>query len=183
MNVRNSLSLIDRASNAATVAAALGPWQQTNRKAVVIPKINYFINTVRATPGTVMVGALGFSLGARYALLQAKGPTVNGTGQGGGVDAVVGFYPSFVSVTADFNGLTCPVSLGIAEEDGVETPQSLNDVIAALEQHTGLPHEVRRYKGQVHGFAVRSDWSSDQDKQAMDAAVEQGVEWFNEHLS
>lgn len=35
------------------------------------------------------------------------------------------------------------------------------------------------YEGQVHGFALRSNWSSDKDKKAMDDTEKQGIEWFN----
>lgn len=36
---------------------------------------------------------------------------------------------------------------------------------------------------QVHGFALRSDWSSEKDRKAMDDAEKQGVEWFNKYLA
>ena len=39
------------------------------------------------------------------------------------------------------------------------------------------------YEDQIHGFALRSDWSSDKDKKAMDETVQQGVEWFTKYLS
>ena len=32
-------------------------------------------------------------------------------------------------------------------------------------------------------FALRSDWSSDKDKKAMDDAEKQGIAWFEKHLS
>ena len=35
----------------------------------------------------------------------------------------------------------------------------------------------------MHGFALRSDWSSDKDKKAMDDAEKQGIDWFNKFLS
>jgi hypothetical protein len=35
---------------------------------------------------------------------------------------------------------------------------------------------------QVHGFALRGDWSSEKDKKAMDDAEKQGVEWFKKYL-
>jgi len=39
------------------------------------------------------------------------------------------------------------------------------------------------YEDQVHGFALRSDWSSEKDKEAMDDAEKQGIEWFSKYLS
>lgn len=38
------------------------------------------------------------------------------------------------------------------------------------------------YEDQIHGFALRSDWSSDKDKKAMDDAEKQGIAWFKKHL-
>ena len=45
-----------------------------------------------------------------------------------------------------------------------------------------VPSEVKVYEDQIHGFAVRGDWSSDKDKKAMDECHEQGVAWFNKYL-
>ena len=39
------------------------------------------------------------------------------------------------------------------------------------------------YEDQVHGFALRGDWSSEEDKKAMDEAARQGIEWLNKYLS
>jgi len=47
---------------------------------------------------------------------------------------------------------------------------------------TGIPHELRIYEDQIHGFALRSDWSSDKDKKAMDDSEQQGIEFFNKFL-
>ena len=35
----------------------------------------------------------------------------------------------------------------------------------------------------MHGFALRSDWSSEKDKKAMDDAEAQGIEWFKRYLA
>ena len=35
----------------------------------------------------------------------------------------------------------------------------------------------------MHGFALRSDWSSDKDKKSMDEAAQQGIAWFSKYLS
>ncbi len=39
------------------------------------------------------------------------------------------------------------------------------------------------YEDQIHGFALRGDWSSDKDKKAMDDAEQQGIAWFKKHLT
>ena len=69
----------------------MGPWLLTHREAVTKPLIDGFVNTVRNTPGTNKVGALGFCWGGRYAILQAHGQSKDGSGSDiRGVDAAVG---------------------------------------------------------------------------------------------
>jgi dienelactone hydrolase len=46
----------------------------------------------------------------------------------------------------------------------------------------GVEGEVVVYEGQVHGFALRGDQERVEDKEAMDRAAQQGIEWFRKHL-
>lgn len=52
-----------------------------------------------------------------------------------------------------------------------------------MAKKTGVPHELRIYEDQVHGFALRSNWSREKDKKPMDDAEEQGIKWFDEYLA
>merc|ERR1712000_733108 len=61
-----------------------------------------------------------------------------------------------------------------------KAPLVSQDVMA---KKTDLPHELRIYEDQVHGFALRGDWSSEKDKKSMDDAEKQGVDWFNKYLA
>lgn len=45
-----------------------------------------------------------------------------------------------------------------------------------------VPTEVTTYHDQVHGFALRGDWSSEKDAKAMDDAEKQGIAWFKKYL-
>jgi hypothetical protein len=45
-----------------------------------------------------------------------------------------------------------------------------------------LTNVFQVYEDQIHGFALRSDWSSDKDKKAMDDSEKQGIAWFKKHL-
>jgi hypothetical protein len=56
----------------------------------------------------------------------------------------------------------------------------IQDLIA---KKIDLPHELRMHEDQVYGFALRSDWSSEKDKKAMDETEKSGIEWFNEYLA
>ena len=90
---QESLTVVEKAKNAAVVPATLGPWLLAHREAVSKPLIDGFVNTVRNTPGTNKIGAIGFCWGGRYAILQAHGQSKDGSGSDvGGVDAAVGAF-------------------------------------------------------------------------------------------
>ena len=52
-----------------------------------------------------------------------------------------------------------------------------------MAKKTSLPLELRIYEEQIHGFALRNDWSSDKDRKAMDESEKQGIDWFNKYLA
>ena len=88
LKTKETLSLVDKAKNAAMVPATLGPWLAKHREGVSRPLIDGFVNAVRMTPGTNKIGAVGFCWGGRYAILQAHGQDKSGKGSDiGGVDA------------------------------------------------------------------------------------------------
>jgi len=172
--------LIDKAKNAVIVPTTLGPWLVKHREAVSEPIISGFINTVRQIPGTNKVGAIGFCWGGRYAILQAHGQK---EGSVGGVDAAYACHPSLVAIPGDFDPVTKPLSLALGTKDSLLDEKSMGQIQDVLAKKTDVPHEIQIYEDQIHGFALRSDWSSDKDKKAMDDAEKQGIEWFKEYLS
>ncbi len=88
LKTQETLSVLDKAKNAAIVPATLGPWLVTHREGVTRPLIDGFVNAVRMIPGTDKIGAIGFCWGGRYAILQAHGQSKSGEGSDvGGVDA------------------------------------------------------------------------------------------------
>ncbi|KAL9594339.1 MAG: hypothetical protein Q9219_007089 [cf. Caloplaca sp. 3 TL-2023] len=178
---RPELSVTEKAANAALVPATLGPWLVRHREAVSRPLIDGFVNTVRMTPGTHSVGAVGFCWGGRYAILQAHGK--RGDSVGGGVDAAFAAHPSLVAVPGDFEAVSQPLSLALGTKDSLVDEGTRGKIVDAMGTKTEVEHEVRLYEEQVHGFALRSDWSGEKDKEAMDEATRQGVEWMRKYLS
>ncbi|KAI1610462.1 esterase/lipase [Exophiala viscosa] len=170
---------LTKAKETVDVMATLGPWLAKHREGVSEPIISGFINAVRQIPGTNKIGAIGFCWGGRYAILQGHKRT---EGQVGGVDAVYAAHPSLLSIPADIEAVTVPTSVAVGEKDSLLDLKSVEQLKETLEK-TGVPSEVKIYKDQVHGFALRSDWSSDEDKKAMDDAEKQGIEWFKKYLS
>jgi len=171
--------LVEKTKETVDIMATLGPWLAKHREGVAEPIISGFINAVRIIPGTNKIGTIGFCWGGRYSILQAHGRK---EGQIGGVDAAYACHPSLLSIPADITPVTKPTSVAVGEKDSLLDLKSVDQIKEALEK-TGVPTEVRVYKDQVHGFALRSDWSSDEDKKAMDDAEKQGIEWFKKYLS
>ncbi|KAI4157905.1 MAG: hypothetical protein LQ342_007910 [Letrouitia transgressa] len=184
LKVQETLDVAGKAKNTAVVAATLGTWLPTHREGVSRPLIDGFVNTVRMTPGTDKIGAIGFCWGGRYAILQAHGQSKDASGSSvGGVDAAYACHPSLVAIPADFDPVLVPLSLALGTKDSLLDMASVGKIQDLLAQKTQVPHEIRLYEDQVHGFALRSDWSSEKDKKAMDEATQQGIEWFEKYLS
>lgn len=174
LKTREQLSLVDKTKSTATVGTTLPPWLVKHRESVTKPLIDSFIHTVRAIPGTRKVGAIGFCWGGRYAVLAAHSD--------GGVDAAYACHPSLVAVPGDFEPVTKPLSLALGDKDSLLDQPSVGKIQDVMAKKTDLPHEIRIYEDQVHGFALRSDWGSEKDRKAMDEAEKQGIAWFNKYL-
>ena len=127
--------------------------------------------------------------GGRYAILQAHGRKGNDDASSsessgvGGVDAAYACHPSLVAIPGDFEPVTKPLSLALGTKDSLLDQGSVGKIQDLMAKKTDVPHEIRLYEDQVHGFALRSDWSSEKDKEAMNEAEKQGIDWFNKYLS
>ena len=91
-------------------------------------------------------------------------------------------HPSLVALPGDFEGVTKPLSIALGDQDSLVDDKTRGGIQDTLAKKTDVPHEIRIYADQVHGFAVRGDWSDDKDKKAMDEALQQGIEWLGEYL-
>ena len=181
---RDQLGLLDKGKNQAVVATTLPPWLIRHREGVSKPLIDGFINTLRLTPGTNKIGAIGFCWGGRYAILEAHGPAKNADGSAiGGVDAAYACHPSLVAVPGDFDPIIKPISLAVGTKDSLLDMDTVGKIQDLLGKKLDVPHELQIYEDQIHGFALRGDWSSEKDKKAMDDAEKQGIEFFKKYLA
>lgn len=173
LKVRGQLSMVDKGVKLAKVGTTLGPWLLRHREAVSKPIIDGFINAVKLIPGTDKVGTLGFCWGGRYAILSAHGQ----------VDAAFACHPSLVTVPGDFDGVTKPLGLACGDQDSLLAVSKVKKIKDLLAKKSDVPTEVEIYADQVHGFALRGDFSSEKDKAAMDKAEKQGQAWFHKYLA
>ncbi|KAF2435137.1 alpha/beta-hydrolase [Tothia fuscella] len=182
LEVREKLTMVEKGVKTAKVGATLGPWLIKHREGVVKPIIDGFINTIRFTDKTDKVGVIGFCWGGRYAILAAHNEE-----PGKGVDAAYACHPSLVAIPGDFDPVKRPVSFALGGQDSLLGEKERQHIKEIMEKKkTGNPpveSEIVVYDGQVHGFALRGDWSSEKDKEAMDKAEKQGIEWFKKQLA
>lgn len=133
-------------------------------------------------PGVEKVGVVGFCWGGRYAILAAQEP-FSGTA-GKGVDAAYAAHPSLCAIPGDFEAVSVPLSVALGEKDsylGMGEVRRIEEVMGR-KRGKGVEGEVVVYEGQVHGFALRGGQERVEDKEAMDKAARQGIEWFRKHL-
>lgn len=114
------------------------------------------------------------SWGGRYAILLAQDPSM--------VTAAAAQHPSLLSVPADIDPVSVPLSLAVGSADSLLDMKTVDSIKEILEKKTNVETEVKVYEDQVHGFALRGDWSSEKDKEAMDGAEKQAIAWFQKHL-
>lgn len=88
-----------------------------------------------------------------------------------------------MAIPGDFDPVTKPLSLAVGVKDSLMDTDSIGKVQDIMAKKTEVRYELRICEDQVHGFVLRSDWSSENDKKAMDDAGKQGIEWFNKYLA
>lgn len=100
-----------------------------------------------------------------------------------GVDAAYACHPSLVAVPGDFDPVVKPLSLAVGDKDSLLDNDTVEKIQDLMGKKADVPHERRIYEDQIHGFALRNDWSSEKDRKAMDDSEKQDIDWFNKYLS
>ncbi|KAK6529066.1 hypothetical protein TWF694_004285 [Orbilia ellipsospora] len=188
---QEKMTVIEKTKNQATLMATMGPKGIKHREAIAKPKIDAFIADLRKDTSISKIGIIGTCWGGRHAVLQAHQDT--------GISAVAALQPSFTA-TADWEPVSVPIYLAFGDKDtlvpisntGVVssipgsaaiTSLSVDGIIDVMEKKVDLDKEIRIFENQVHGFTHRGDWSTDDDRKAMDEAADAVIGWFRKYLA
>ncbi|KAK6354271.1 hypothetical protein TWF730_008684 [Orbilia blumenaviensis] len=198
LSVQEKMTVVQKAANYANLMTKMGPKGFKHREAVTKPKIDHFIATLRQDPEISKLGIIGTCWGGRHAILQARMDT--------GISAVAALQPSFTAA-ADWDPLCVPTYLAFGSKDTIVPVSrttatsmftgneagnigptsmlslSVDGIIEAFGPKLNIPKEIRVFENQVHGFTHRGDWSSDDDRKAMDEAAEEVIAWFQKYLA
>jgi dienelactone hydrolase len=157
-------TLVDKATDTASVGATMGPWLIKHREAVSLPLIQKFVTHIRSSTSPSKLGAVGFCWGGRYAILLTH------EGADPYVDAAVANHPSFLSMPTEIEKISRPVDIEVGDSDDI---MKMPDVEKTKEIFKGKEGcEIEVYEDQVHGFTVRGDLSIEKDKKAKEKATE-----------
>jgi len=99
------------------------------------------------------------------------------------VDAAYACHPSLVAVLGDFDPAVKPLSLAVGDKDSLSDNDTVGKIQDPMGKKADIPHELRIYEDQIHGFALRNDWGSEKDLKVMDDSKKQGIYWCNKYLS
>jgi dienelactone hydrolase len=168
------------------------PWIISVRTSITKPRVFGFFQALRTSPppfptSDLKIGAAGFCWGGRYTILLAadtpssrvvRHESQKATGLQPLIDCAFTAHPSMVSVPADIEAVTVPLSVSIGNEDMAMKGPLIQQMKEILEVKKKGDHEVVILPGAKHGFAVRTDTSDAFQMECAEKAEEQAVNWF-----
>ncbi|EHK43393.1 uncharacterized protein TrAtP1_001364 [Trichoderma atroviride] len=145
------------------------------------PRVKGFFEQLRKEEGASQsVGAAGFCWGGKQVVLLGRGDQIDGRPL---IDAGFTGHPSLLSLPADINSLTLPVSFALADQDThlpVEKAEGIKTIVEAKPE--SARGEVVVYPNCSHGFCVRVDQKFTEIAKQADDATDQAIAWFNAHF-
>lgn len=169
------------------------PWFVRTRQSVCKPRIFSWFQSLRTSPAPfptadLKVGAAGFCWGGKYIfLLCADPPSSRVLAHNSSIltpllDCAFAAHPSFVSVPADVDAVTVPLSIAVGDNDMAMKGPLIQQMKEILEVKKKGDHEVNIMPGAKHGFAVREDPTDEFQSQCADKAEVQALQWFGRWL-
>jgi len=164
--------LVDKTASSAKLGVTFPPWLVRNREANFKPKVQKFLETLRADSSIGKIGSVGYCFGARFSMLFAqKGEPF--------FDCVVGQHPSFVAVPDEVEALAYPTQVNVGDNDSMMGPDQAKQTKEILEKKGW---ECNIIPGADHGFSVRGDLNNDKERKMKETATENAIRWFHAHL-
>ncbi|ORX34822.1 dienelactone hydrolase [Kockovaella imperatae] len=172
LRVQKEATVLPKAADTAKTGAAIGPFLITNREAVTKPKIEGFVQAVRAEPNTRHIAAIGFCWGGRYSLLLAQEDSP------ARVDCAIANHPSFLTNDDVKEIKSVPVAIFKGTQDAMMSDDALDEVEGILSKN--LPSDklvVQKFPDAVHGFTIRGDMEDGQEKQQKEDAQNAAIKF------
>lgn len=181
------------------IIIAAVPYSIKNRPAVMQPRVFNFVQALRASAPPfpthdLKIGAAGFCLGGRYAILLAhdtpssRVPVYNpASGHADGpltplIDCAFTAHPSKIDIPADIDAVTRPLSVSVGNEDMALKTNLIAKMKDILEKK-GDDHECVLLPGAKHGFSIRMDPKNELQMSHAATAEKQAINWFTRWFS
>jgi dienelactone hydrolase len=161
------------------------------RESVCKPRVVDFMKALRTAPDTanLKIGVAGYCWGGLHAVKLAHDTPSSRIQRYGSetgelkplVDAVFTAHPSMLSIPADVENVTVPLSIAIGDVDFALKISKVERAKTILKKKSD-DHEVVIYPGGKHGFAIRGNPKDPKQKELAVQAEEQALSWFSKWL-
>ncbi|KAL5592833.1 hypothetical protein FOBRF1_013141 [Fusarium oxysporum] len=163
-------------------AFVMVPFSIRNKPEKRYPGVRKFMDDLRcAEAADLKVGVVGFCWGAygithlAHGEVAANGKTI--------IDAAFTAHPSEIKVPQDIEPVKLPYSMVIGDVDFALPLKEVQKAAEILEAKRDVDTEVVIIPNAKHGFAVRDNPNSKEEKEMADQAEDQLVRWFTKHLA
>ncbi|PTB45699.1 hypothetical protein M441DRAFT_159785 [Trichoderma asperellum CBS 433.97] len=179
--VSSDVGIFTKIRHGFRVLCAILPFLFINWPSKAWPRVKGFFEQLRKEEGaSLSVGAAGFCWGGKQVLLLGRGDKIDGRPL---IDVGFTGHPSLLSLPADINNLTLPVSFAIGDHDSYLSVAQAENIKAIVEAKPELARgEVTVYPDCGHGFCVRADHKFPDAVKQADDATDQCIAWFNTHF-
>jgi dienelactone hydrolase len=92
--------------------------------------------------------------------------------------ACIAYHPSLVSIPADFVSLSAPIYVGLGALDMLIPENKVPAMRQALIKELGEDKVMASvFPNMIHGFVMRGDSGDKEEREAMERATEEGIQW------
>ncbi|KAF2654621.1 alpha/beta-hydrolase [Lophiostoma macrostomum CBS 122681] len=152
------------------------PFKFYARDAVMRPRIFDFLHALRKNEAQRLpIGVAGFCWGGKRTTILSHNTNPEL------VDATYTAHPSELDFPADIEKVVKPTSIAAGTLDNlffIEQADKAEAILKAKTEKGEGVHEVVRYEGAKHGFAIKGSEDDEKERERSVRAEEQAVAWF-----